>query len=289
MQSIVLTIDVEEWYQTSGLNVPIQEWTRYESRVRRFTESILLWLEAKDIHATFFVLGCVAQEHPGLVADIVAGGHEVASHGMWHRLVNRMEPNDFRADVREAKQVLEDLAGQSVIAFRAPSWSIGVAEMEALITLEEEGYRIDSSVQPFATPLSGVYGAPVTPYYPVVRGRRLQLLECPPSVYKWGGLTIPCAGGFYLRALPYWFLRACLRKVSERHPAVVYVHPWEFDPSQPRFPVSLPVRIAQYTGIHTTERKFLTLLNDFSFVSFRELAVGDYPAIAVGRELSCQS
>lgn len=291
MQGVVLTVDVEEWFQTSGLNVPIEDWSRYESRVWQSTEKILAWVDAHHIRVTWFVLGSIAERYPELVRTIAKGGHEIASHGMRHQMVNRLSQDQFRMDVRESRQLLEDISGQQVVAYRAPSWSIGEGRFAALRILEEEGYRVDSSVQPFATPLSGVRGAPVGPYHPKVEGQALDLLEVPPSVLPVGGaklgITIPCAGGFYMRALPYPIFRACLRGVTQKRAGVVYVHPWEFDFAQPRLSVPLPVRFVQYLNLRQTESKFLRLLRDNTFITLQQLVEQSrYPVISLGKDAS---
>ena len=171
--------------------------------------------------------------------------------------------------------------------FRAPSWSISVDTLWALEVLEEEGYIGDSSVQPFATPLSGIKGAPVGPYHPIVEGRQLKLIEFPPTVLELGKLRVPFSGGFYLRAVPGFIFNQALRQVNKKRAGMVYVHPWELDINQPRMKVSPLIWLSHYLNLNSTEKKLGKLLDRFAFVPLGDLIKdGDYPAMSVQQ---CQS
>lgn len=263
-------MDLEDWYHTHDFNFAIKSWHRFEQRVDYGTKRILAILAELDIKATFFVLGYVAYKNPGLVKEIADLGHEIASHGGWHRMVSALNMEEFRLDVRYSKQFLEDLTGQEVNKFRAPSWSIAKDTLWALQVLEEEGYICDSSIQPFKTPLSGFKGAPVEPYHPIIDGQRLKLVEVPPTVLSWGYLRIPFAGGFYLRALPAWFSRTAFKAVAKRRPAMLYLHPWELDPGQPRLKVSPLVRFIHYFNLQSNPKKVKLVLHDFNFITLGE-------------------
>lgn len=265
MMQNALTVDVEDWYMTNGLDIPPSEWHRYEDRVVASTTLLLDLLDAHGVKGTFFVLGCVAQKHPELVKDIAARGHEIGSHGGWHRLVTSQTLEEFREDVRFSKRLLEEIIGREVRLYRAPSWSIAPSRYEALKVLEEEGFRCDSSLQPFRTPLSGVAGSPHAPFRPVWNGERLGLTEFPPTVTKIGGLTVPFSGGFYLRAMPYGFIRWALKRVNRTRSGMIYLHPWEFDPLQPRVKTRPFIRIIQYYGLAGTQKKLERLLREFRF------------------------
>lgn len=246
------------------------------------TNIILELLAEHHLRATFFVLGCVATMHPGLVRKIVQAGHEVASHGSWHRMVTQQTRKEFQTDVRESKILLEDISGKEVNLFRAPSWSISAETLWALEVLEEEGYIGDSSVQPFATPLSGIKGAPVVPYHPVIGGRPLRLVEFPPTVLELGNVRVPFSGGFYLRAMPRVFFNLAMRLVNRKQAGMVYVHPWELDSKQPRLKVSPLIQLSHYLNINSTEKKIERLLRQFDFVTLGDLIKdGDYPALPV--------
>ncbi|MET3267732.1 UNVERIFIED_CONTAM: polysaccharide deacetylase family protein (PEP-CTERM system associated) [Paenibacillus phyllosphaerae] len=271
-----LTVDVEDYYMTNGLAIPPAQWSRYEDRIVGSTMGLLDLFAEYRVRGTFFVLGCVAERHPELVREIARRGHEIGSHGTWHQLVNEQSLEEFRADIRASKSILETITGMSVRLYRAPSWSIGPGRYEALRILAEEGFSCDSSIQPFHTPLSGVAGAPVAPFRPVVDGLPADLVEFPPSVTKVGGVTVPFSGGFYLRATPYSFVKWALKRVNKARPGMIYVHPWEIDASQPRLPANPLIRFVQYYGLGDTKKKLRRLLEDFSFRPLGEILQGQH-------------
>lgn len=279
---IGLTVDVEDWYQTHDFNFDYRTWERYEDRVDYSTRIILDMLAEHHVRGTFFVLGCVAERHPDLVQDIAAAGHEIASHGGWHRMVSRMSRDEFRDDLRWSKGILEDISGCGVNMFRAPSWSLTPDSLWALQIMEEEGFICDSSIQPFHTPLSGIHTAPLCPYYPVVDGQPLKLLEFPPAVLSMGKIRLPFAGGFYLRSMPLALILWGLKKVNQKGPALVYIHPWELDPEQPRLPVSLTVRLSHYLNLGRNREKVRKLLTRTSFAPLGDIIKeGTFAAMSV--------
>jgi len=262
----VMTVDVEDWYQTSDFNFPVTEWSRFERRVEVNTNRILDLFGEYQIKATFFVLGCVAREFPEMVKDIVKRGHEVGSHGTWHQLLTRMTLEDIRRDISDSKHLLEDLTGTAVTCYRAPSWSISSQRYEILTLLDEMGFQVDSSLQPFRTPLSGISNAPIDPFHPIVAGRELRLLEFPPTVLHWGGRNIPFSGGLYMRVWPKWMVKRCLQQVNcIGRTGMVYLHPWEFDVHQPRTRCSSLTRFTHYYNLQSTEAKLRMLLEEFQF------------------------
>jgi polysaccharide deacetylase family protein (PEP-CTERM system associated) len=266
-----LTIDVEDWYQTSALRIDISQWPLQEDRVERNTYKLLALLDKHRVKATFFVLGCVAQKHPELIRSIAHAGHEVGSHGVWHRMLSELTLEEFREDLRESRRILEELTGKQVTFYRAPSWSMSSDRYEVLNVLSEEGFICDSSIQPFATPFSGINGSPDQPFHPIVGGKTLDLLEVPSSVLRIGKLTLPFSGGFYLRALPYFYVSWVLRQINRSKPGMIYVHPWELDTDFPKLKVSFPVKLAQYYRLKSTERKLDRLLNEFEFAPLGEI------------------
>jgi len=276
-----MTVDVEDWYMTNGLDLAPETWHRYEDRIEANTARVLALLERYGAKATFFVLGCVAERHPRLVEAIARAGHQIGTHGYWHRLLTRMTHEDIVEDVLRSRALLEKLSGQRVDLFRAPSWSLGPPTYRVLLDLAREGFVCDSSVQPFRTPLSGVTGTPARPFHPVIDGRRLELVEFPSTVWNELGVGIPFAGGFYLRAMPYPLVRLLLRRVNRSAPGMVYVHPWEFDPEQPRLRASPLIRLAQYYRLEATAPKLERLLREFDFAPIGEvlkrLSVPDAP------------
>nr|MBI3613008.1 DUF3473 domain-containing protein [Nitrospirota bacterium] len=266
-----LTIDVEDYYQVSAFESVVRcgEWDRYESRVERNTRKLLALLAASSAKATFFVLGWVAERHPGLVRAIQAEGHEIASHGYGHQVLTALTPEQFREDIRRAKARLEDITGQAVLGYRAPSFTIMRETIWALRILVEEGYGYDSSIFPIRHDRYGMPGA--DPHAHLLATPSGPLWEVPPSTVNVAGVRIPVAGGGYLRLYPYPLLRRLLHKVrAGGHPLVMYLHPWEIDPAQPRMTGPLLSRLRHYLNLHKTEGRLMQLLRDFRFTPIRE-------------------
>lgn len=265
-----LTIDVEDYFMVSAFesSVPKADWSKYPLRVLKSTRRILEILKESNVHATFFVLGWIAERHPELVRLIADEGHEVASHGYHHQLVYDLSPEQFRNDVRKSKQVLEQACQASVIGYRAPSFSI-VEETEwALDILREEGYKYDSSIMPAPHARGGVAGVPRAPHV------RHGLVELPISTLQFAGQETPFSGGGYFRLFPYWVVRYGLRKCHKQGlPGVAYFHPWEFDPAQPRLRGGMFNEFKHYVNLHKNEVKFKKLLKDFEFVPARQILV----------------
>ena len=267
-----LTFDVEEHFQVSAFDSPMRRrhWDQFESRVERNTEKLLDLLAASNVRATFFVLGWVAERHPGLVRAISRQGHEVASHGYAHELVTVQTPATFRRDVRKAKVFLEDLLGLPVLGYRAPSFTITQDTIWALRILVEEGYLYDSSIFPILHDRYGMPGA--NPLCHRLSTEVGPLWEIPPSTVKFVGLQVPIAGGGYFRLFPYPMLRQLLKRVEAKgHPLVIYLHPWELDPDQPRMQGPLLSRFRQYINLHKTEDRLIHLLRDFRFAPVSEV------------------
>jgi polysaccharide deacetylase family protein (PEP-CTERM system associated) len=262
-----MTIDVEDYFHVSAFEGVVQrdEWDSYERRVAVNTRRLLEMFERADVRATFFVLGWVAEREPALVRAIVAGGHELASHGYAHRLIYQQEPSAFRDDVRKAKGLLERIGGVGVRGYRAPSFSVTPQSRWALDVLVEEGYTYDASVFPIHHDRYGMPGAPRHPY--VERGSSGAIAEAPATTVALGPMTMPVAGGGYFRILPYAFTRWAIRHVNdqERMPAVVYLHPWEVDPAQPRINANRVSRFRHYTNLDRTEPRLGRLVRDFRF------------------------
>lgn len=277
-----LTIDVEDWYQTKDFDFPYHTWNQYEVRIEESMALLLDLLEQYDVKATFFVLGCIAKDHPELVKRIQAMGHQIGSHGSRHELVYRQTRDEFTQDVRYSKALLEDLTGEGVTYFRSSSWSIGSENLWALEVLEQEGFLVDSSVQPFKTPLSGMKHAPITPFYPVIEGRKLDLLEFPPGVLPIGTLRLPFCGGFYLRAIPLPLIELAFRRVNRQHETLLYTHPWEYDHQQPRLQAGPLLRFVHYYQLTKTYGKLEHLLKNFEFTTMRDIiSSNQYEAIAL--------
>lgn len=262
------TVDVEEYFQVSALEsvVPRGEWERRESRVEASVFRLLELLARRGAGGTFFVLGWIAERHPRLVRAIEQAGHEIASHGWGHERVTTQSPGQFRSSVRCSKRALEDLTGTEVLGFRAPSFSIVPGREWALDILLEEGYRYDSSLFPVRRPGYGYPGARRDPHW--LERPHGQLAEVPPATLRRFGVQIPAAGGAYFRIFPYALTRAALRECERRGVSgTFYVHPWEFDPGQPRLRVSLLTRLRHYTGLDRTWERLERLLREFRFTT----------------------
>jgi polysaccharide deacetylase family protein (PEP-CTERM system associated) len=265
-QSSFLTVDVEDYFQASAFSefVPCETWDRQPSRVEQNTKKVLELLAEFDLHGTFFVLGWVADRYPSLVRQIQGAGHDLGCHSYAHRLVYRLSPKEFRDDTRRAKAAIEDAAGVAVHAYRAPSFSITNRSLWALEILLELGFTVDSSIFPTRNHLYGIPNAPRQPFRIRVRGG--DLTEFPLPALKMGSWGVPVTGGAYLRLLPYAFQLLGLNRLTNRaKPIVLYFHPWEFDPDQPRLACALGPRFYHYTGLDQTEVRLRRLFKAFSF------------------------
>jgi polysaccharide deacetylase family protein (PEP-CTERM system associated) len=275
-----MTVDVEDYFQVSAFErfVSRDQWATLESRVCRNTDRLLEMFEEKDVKATFFVLGWVAERFGALVKRIAAAGHEVASHGYAHRLIYHQTPAEFREDVRRAKALLEDLSGQVVSGFRAPSYSVTAQTLWAIDVLIEEGHTYDASVFPIH---HDRYGIPWSPRYPyVITGGHGTLVEMPGSTVRFAGLNFPVGGGGYFRLLPYAWTRRGIARINriEERPAIFYLHPWEIDPDQPRLHADLIGRFRHYTNLSRTESRLRSLLSEFRFGPLSNLVDSQAPS-----------
>jgi polysaccharide deacetylase family protein (PEP-CTERM system associated) len=260
-----LTIDVEDYFQVSALApyIPREQWDSRECRVERNVERILLMLDEGQTRATFFTLGWVAERYPQLVRRIVAGGHELASHGYGHQRASDLSEAEFSADISSAKKLLEDISGEEVKGYRAPSFSIGEANLWAFDCLARAGYRYSSSIYPIR---HDHYGMPNAPRF--AHQVRDGLLELPVTTLRYFDRNWPASGGGYFRLLPYALSRWLLRKVNQRdqQPAIFYFHPWEIDAEQPRIAgISTKTRFRHYVNLQYTEARIRRLLGDFSW------------------------
>ena len=284
-----LTIDVEDYFHTNAMDGVIrpEQWDALPQRVERNTTHLLDLLNEFDVHATFFVLGWVAERWPRLVREIARRGHDVASHGYAHRLTYRLGREGFRTDIARGKHVLEDCLGARVVGFRAASYSIVATTLWALDILVEEGFEYDSSIFPVHHDLYGVPGFSRLPVR--VRCQAGDILEIPPSTVRLFRRNWPVAGGGYLRLFPYWVTERCVSHIN-RHdgvPAIVYVHPWEVDIDQPRLPGRTSARFRQYLNLHRTEPRLRRLLRRFRFGRIRDaVEFIDAPVVTVTSALS---
>ncbi len=262
-----MSVDVEDYFQVSAFAATTrrEDWDRYPSRVERNVDVILELFDGQDVKATFFTLGWIAEKYPEILRRIVAGGHEVASHGYHHIRVTEQTPEEFRADVRRTKATLEDLSGTPVRGYRAASFSVDSRTPWAFEILAEEGHAYSSSVYPIRHDL---YGMPEAPRFPFHPDGGKGLLEIPVTTVKVLGHNFPCGGGGYFRLLPYTLSRWAMRRVNaaDEQSCIFYFHPWEIDPGQPRVSgLAFKSRFRHYTNLGRMQHRLRTVLSEFSW------------------------
>jgi polysaccharide deacetylase family protein (PEP-CTERM system associated) len=260
------TVDVEEYFQVLALepHIPRAEWDVLPSRLGVGLRALLDILSEHDVLATFFVLGWIADRRPELVREISARGHEVASHGSDHRLVNTLTKEGFRESVRTSKSSLENIVGRPIFGYRAPNFSIGRGEEWAFEILFEEGYRYDSSISPGRKSAKGFVRSERDPY--CMRLGAGTLHEIPLATLKIGNTVLPAGGGAYFRHLPYRLVHSALRSAERRGmPGTFYIHPWELDTNQPRIRAPFLTRLRHYGGLARTAPRLERLLSAFRF------------------------
>ena len=269
-----MSVDVEEWFQVGAFEGVIarEEWPQLPSRVEANCHEILDIFAAQGIRATFFTLGWVAKRHPALIRRIAEAGHEIASHGWAHARVFTLDAEGFAADLARAKAALEDASGTAVTGYRAPSFSIDPRTPWAHAVLADAGYAYSSSVAPIAHDHYGWRQAPRFAFRPLADS---SLIEIPVTTVEVAGRRLAAGGGGFFRVLPYSFSHWALRRVTqaEQRPAVVYFHPWEIDPGQPRMAdAPLRSRLRHYTNLEGMAAKLVALTRDFAWGRMDEVA-----------------
>lgn len=266
-----LSFDVEEHFQVSAFwsEARRQQWDKYESRVENNTRKLVELLAKHDTKATFFVLGWVTERYPDLVKVLVRQGHELASHGYGHELVTSQSPEQFRHDVRKAKYILEDLTGSPVLGYRAPSFSITAESQWALSILVEEGYSYDSSIYDRFQRSENARASNGIVQMDTAAGR---IWEISPSTLNVWGFQIPVAGGGYFRLLPYAASKTLLQRLEKQGTKLVmYLHPWEIDPDQPRMDGPWLSQFRHYLNLRKMQERLNRLLTDFRFGPYRDI------------------
>ena len=269
-----LTIDVEDYFHVENFKGFIQQkdWETYESRIEANTYTVLKILDLFQYKTTFFVLGWIADRYKELIKLIHQEGHEIASHGYSHELIYITQPEDFRQDLRKSKMILEDLTGDRVIGYRAPSYSITKKSLWAIDILLEEGFEYDSSIFPTMHDRYGIADAHRFPHK-LKGGNGNYLTEFPPSTFRVIGMNIPVSGGGYFRFFPYYLTKKFFNSINqkERKPFIFYLHPWEFDPEQPKIKTNKSNAFRHYFNLNKTEKKFSKLLKDFKFDAVKNI------------------
>jgi polysaccharide deacetylase family protein (PEP-CTERM system associated) len=244
---------------------PLENWHQCEQRIEQGMDFLLLELGRRKIKATFFILGWIAEKKPELIKRIEREGHEVGGHSYSHRSITSMSRDELYHDLKKGKEIVEAIINKSIEGFRAPSFSITKKTLWALDVINQVGFSYDSSIYPTVHPN---YGIPDFPPYPQ---KIKSLQEIPMSVVKAFFLTFPISGGGPFRLYPYFFYKFLLKKALATQDVIIYFHPWEFDPEQPKMmSMSWFKRFRHYTGLKGNRRKFLRLLNDFSFREMKD-------------------
>ena len=272
-----MTVDVEDYFQVTAFEryVRREEWDCFTLRVESNTHKILDMFDESGVKATFFVLGWVAERVPALVREIHRRGHEIACHGYGHQLVYHIGPEKFREDIRKAKNILEGITGERVSGYRAPSYSVTRKSLWALDIMVEEGFSYDSSEFPIVHDIYGMPGGKRFPHEIETRAGKIK--EFPITTYLlrigWWQYRVPVAGGGYLRLFPVSLICRAIQHINAREsqPAVVYFHPWEIDPNQPRIRAGLKSRFRHYLNLERMEAKVNYLLKNLSFTTIQNI------------------
>ncbi|MDD5275075.1 MAG: DUF3473 domain-containing protein [Methylovulum sp.] len=262
-----MTVDVEDYFQVSAFESSIDksQWDILPHRVEANTHKILDLFAERDVKATFFTLGWIAERYPELIKRIIRDGHELACHGYEHIRVTEQTPVQFRKDVVRAKQILQELSGKSVNGYRAASYSIGAENLWALDVLQEEGFTYSSSIYPVKHDLYGMPDAPRFIYRPIANA---DFKEIPITTLRFGNKNMPCGGGGFFRFYPYALSKWAFNRVNknEHQAGIFYFHPWEIDPEQPKQTgLSLKTRTRHYLNLHKMENRIKRLLADFNW------------------------
>jgi polysaccharide deacetylase family protein (PEP-CTERM system associated) len=276
---VILSFDVEEHFRieaAAGLAIDPALKAHYGERLEPSVRWLLDQLGRRGIRATFFVVGEIGRSHPELIRAMHRDGHEVASHSWDHRRLHHLTPEAFREDLRRTREMFEQLTGQAVVGYRAPTFSVMRETAWAIDVLAELGFLYDSSIYPVRHDRYGVPEAPRSPF--LAQGTERSILELPPALLRMLGVSVPAGGGGYFRLLPLGVMERAIRQLrrDSRPPvATLYFHPWEFDPEQRRLPLRRLSRFRTYVGIGRSRHRFVTLLDRYDFT----------PAVEVAREL----
>jgi len=272
-----LSVDVEDWFQVGAFEDVIARgsWDSLECRVEANSDAVLSLFEEAGVKGTFFTLGWVAERYPALIRRIVDAGHEIASHGYGHDRVFTFTPQEFAADLKKSRALIEDAAGEKVTGYRAPSFSIDARTPWAHEILAEHGYAYSSSVAPVKHDHYGWAEAPRFAFYPV---KDSNFLEIPVTTAQLGSRRLAAGGGGFFRLLPYAFSRWAIRQVNsdEKRPAVIYFHPWEIDPDQPRV-ADAPIKskLRHYSRLGAMAGKLRKLAGEFQWDRLDNIAAAE--------------
>ena len=266
MERNFVTFDIEEWYHANYDDVDLNKYKDISTNLEYSVNRLLNICENYGVKSTCFILGNLAKEKPYIVKKINEQGHEVASHGFAHKLVYTMKPKEFKEDLRISCDILEQITGNKVLGFRAPSWSVKQEQLDWFYDiLAEQGLIYSSSIYPAYTYLYGINNFPKYPHNPIVNGKEKQILEIPQSVTKIFGKNVGFAGGFYLRFFPEWFIKNTIKNKNKQNQSVfIYLHPREIEIEQEKIELKTLENFIHYHGINGCEKKLIKLIKYFS-------------------------
>ncbi len=262
----LLTILVEDYFHVDAFEELIrhQTWENFEARFEQSTIKTLDLLDESNTKGTFFILGWIAEQNPGLVREIVARGHEVASRGFYHRPIDKLTEEEFRNDIRRAREAIEKVTGQKVLGYRSPNKLSFGKHQHILDTLVDEGFAYDASFLPSnRTPRKERFAHQYHSNGKVI-------WEFPYSTRNLGLGLLPISGGNYLRQIPFTLLRHAIRDWTKRYesPFMLYFHVWELDPQQPRISAATHLnRIRHYRKLDKMEWVVKEILSNYNFSS----------------------
>ena len=273
-----LTIDLEDWHE-GMLRRLTGSIGRVSQTVRTCTHRLLDLLDAHQTRATFFVVGNVAEEHPQLIREVARRGHEIGSHTHRHLPIFQQTRAEFRDAMDGTVKLLQDLSNQPILGFRAPLFSVGSVSHWCFEVLGELGFAYDSSVFPVASARYGIANCPVTPFK--INTPSGPIVEFPIASWEVLGKRIPVGGGSYFRFLPIALLRRAFKDLErQRHPAVLYFHPYEFHDGllevgwrKPN-PVYLKYLVLHNLGTPLIAQRLTALLREHHFGTLRRLYEG---------------
>ena len=261
----LLTFDIEDWYH---VNYPVVDFTVFDQqedhqalfdKIRKLTD----YCNARGIQGTFFVLGRLLEKRPEIGEWIVDRGQELALHGFEHDLLTEKNPDQFKRELDSSLQAFRQITGNHPLGFRAPSWSINEKNIWVLEILESFGFAYDTSVFPIKNFLYGFPSAPMEPFFPIIRGRQLKLLEIPVPVIKLGPTRIAYSGGVFFNFWPYTVIRRMVnRQTRQGKASLFYFHPWDLWKRSPQQNRQLKARwVTLHLG--NTLQKFEKLLEAY--------------------------
>ena len=262
-----VSFDVEEFFHVANLrgHFSREDWDAVDSRLDVGMDAILKVLAETCSRATFFWLGWMAEKRPDLVRRCLDEGHEIASHGYEHLFLQHLGPDRLDEDLARTEAALQAAGAPRPVGFRASTFTLTRDTWWAFDILTRRGYLYDSSVHPVRHP---VYGVP--DFEPGISRVEVDggasITEFPVSTWPMLGRNLPVGGGGYFRLLPGAVTRAAVAGLERRgRPACIYLHPWEFDPDQPRYPAPALKKFRHYLNLDRTLPRLRALLQEFSF------------------------